>query len=151
MALALDQCEVPISYCGDSEQSTATVVNNAGTLTVTLSSFDNPACLIRQYDLIQFNGQGPYYEIQNPNDPTTKFIVAPGTGGPWTLTCNVGSLVVPWTANPQTVTYRIFRAGEDGGHGPSIARRHGHRSVRIGDRRRRFVGSADAGRHHDLV
>ena len=105
-----DQCEIPPSYCGDTDQSVATVINNGSTLTVTLPN-DAPANLLKQGDTVQFGCQGPSYSIdQNtPVDSKSGFVIATGTT--WTLTCDVPTgLVVPWTATAQSVPYRVFRS-----------------------------------------
>ena len=84
-----DQCEVPPCYCGDTYQSTASVVNNNGTLTVTLNS-DTPSNLLKIGDMVQFNCQGPQYPIiaPTPYDPNTSFVIATQPGNTWVLTCD---------------------------------------------------------------
>jgi prepilin-type N-terminal cleavage/methylation domain-containing protein len=105
-----DQCEIPPCYCGDTDQSVATVINNGSTLTVTLPN-DAPANLLKQGDTVQFGCQGPSYSIDQstPVDSKSRFVIATGTT--WTLTCDVPTgLVVPWTAVGQSVPYRVFRS-----------------------------------------
>ncbi len=121
-AMTADQCEVPPSYSGDSVQSTATVTISGSTITAVLSADDSPYKLLRNGDLIQFNCQGPCYAITNPNDtvstsPTFGFITGPAIGA-WSLTCNTGGQLVPWTSSGTTVPYRIFRSPVKGGATP---------------------------------
>ena len=76
-----DQCEVPSCYCGDTEQSTASVTYTSPTLTATLCSNDSPDNLLRLGDTIQFGCQGPTYSIVSPTpyDASTLFVIKTGT------------------------------------------------------------------------
>ena len=107
-ALTADQCEVPPCYCGDTEQSTASVTCTGTTITANLCANDSPTNLLRNGDFIQFNNQGPIFMITTPNDSTTGYIVQ--TGSTWTLTCDTGGQLVPWGATALSVPYRIYRA-----------------------------------------
>jgi type II secretory pathway pseudopilin PulG len=119
-AMNMDQCEVPPCYCGDTEQSVATVRSaGIGTATATLDNNDAPINLLRQYDLIQFNGQGPHYTITNSNDVSTGYILY--TPGTTVLTLTYDSTqgqLVPWDTTPRTVSYRIYRSPVKGAATP---------------------------------
>ncbi len=114
-AMSIDQCEVPPCYCGETEQSAATVTltsTNPPVITATLT--DSPVAMIRPGDLIQFNCQGPYYSIlgspQNQVDPTTGFTI--GSTLQVTVADASQNSLVPWPPPPQwslPVPYRIFR------------------------------------------
>ena len=114
-ALSIDQCEIPAPYCGDAVQSLALVtLSAANTITATLDAADSPYKLLRQFDQMQLNYQGPYFPIQNPNDQTSTdpeylFIKTPVSGS-WTLTLDATGQSVPWTAATMSVPYRIRRS-----------------------------------------
>ena len=114
--MTLDQCEVPPCYCGDIEGSYADVsYNGANIITATLCNSDAPVKLLRYGDLIQFNYQGPYFEIITPNG-SSGFIEE--SSGQWELDCSTNGLTVPWTATAQPVPYRIFRSPVKHGASP---------------------------------
>ena len=111
-----DQCEVPPTYAGDMEQSTAQVTNTAGVFSGTLSDTGLPASLVRIGDQIQFNYQGPSYIISGPNDGNG--FVATGTNLQFTQDPTQNPLA-PWTATPSPpVPYCILRAPVKGGAAP---------------------------------
>jgi type II secretory pathway pseudopilin PulG len=131
-----DQCEIPICYSGGMEGSVATVlwsggVSGTGILTfytdATLTTRDPlPPGTVHQFDLIQFNGQGPMYSINSVAaldgtiDSTTtsstylcfaKAGTDLTTPSRFTIAVNDPASVqaVPWPATAVTVPYRIFR------------------------------------------
>lgn len=107
-AMTLDQCKVPPNYCGDIEGSYAAVeYDGAAIITATLCVDDAPVNLLGDDDLIQFNYQGPWFEITNI-----------ASGANWVLTCNSGGLMVPWNTLAQNVPYRIMRSPIKAGASP---------------------------------
>ncbi len=122
-SMSIDQCEVPPCYCGDTEQSAATLsVTSPTTITATLLT-DTPLGLIRPGDLVQFNCQGPYYTIA-PTSGSTNPVDGNGyLSSPATLALVLDisqNPVVPWPTGTQSlpVPYRIFRAPVKGGASP---------------------------------
>ncbi len=119
-AMNADQCEVPPSFCGESELSAASllVVGTLPTQAIeaTLNDVDGlPPNMVRPGDLIQFNCQGPMYRILDASG-TPANILDNGfvIGSPvYAVVADVGqNTLVPWSdAIPsQPVPYRIFRA-----------------------------------------
>jgi prepilin-type N-terminal cleavage/methylation domain-containing protein len=131
-ALNADQCEVPPCYCGQSEQSVATVSlqlafqPNLSNL-VNVSFFDGstqetlPDKMIRPGDCIQFAGQGPLYQIASGGNGVDANGYLNATGS---LTATLdGTLVqaVPWPVTPTQslpMPYRIFRSPVKGSATP---------------------------------
>ncbi|MBU4270939.1 MAG: prepilin-type N-terminal cleavage/methylation domain-containing protein [Planctomycetes bacterium] len=128
-AMNADQCEVPPSYCGETEFSTATVsvaANNSYIAARLYSDYGStleplPIGMVRPGDLIQFNCQGPVYQIHGistdppPNNPQNTVVNGFVTGS--TIFASVADVgqnpLVPWPESPfwsSTVPYRIFRA-----------------------------------------
>jgi type II secretory pathway pseudopilin PulG len=100
--MSLDQCEVPPTYAGDTTGATMQVTVSGSTVTTTTTSgFTNT--LVANGDLIQFNGQGPYYTI-------TDRTGGGGTGVTATFDTSQGQLV-PWpSVSPGiSASYRISR------------------------------------------
>ncbi|MEN6405312.1 MAG: prepilin-type N-terminal cleavage/methylation domain-containing protein [Thermoguttaceae bacterium] len=100
-AMTLDQCEVPASYNGLTENSTlvVTAVTTPSMATITGTSSDFDISQISVGDTIQLNGQGPWYTV------TISTVTNSVTG---TLSLATGQLI-PWDATGNTVSYRINR------------------------------------------
>ena len=119
--MLLDQCDVPPLYCGETEGSVARVqYDSATTVRVTLQTTGGateplPECMVRRTDLIQFNGQGPMYSIDNTtpvgsDDTKPNFnFVLPTTSFTATVVDPMQAPSLPWTTTGTVVSYRIFR------------------------------------------
>jgi len=86
-SMVLQQVEMPLPYAGSDLSSSAqvqlSVSNNTATVTANLIGQFNPA-LVSPGDLIQFNGQGPWYTISNPGPPIIASIrLRAGQMLPW--------------------------------------------------------------------
>ena len=79
-AMAADQCEVPPPYAGDNTISTASVTyggGNAVSMTFSDGSFSCASGVpVRPGDLIQLNGQGPFYTVSG--SAATRLTPPPG-------------------------------------------------------------------------
>jgi prepilin-type N-terminal cleavage/methylation domain-containing protein len=109
-ALNADQCEVPPCYCGDTDASAATLQWVSGVLTATLDAAP-PTNLVSTGNLIQFNGQGPMYQINGMSGGTLTLGPADPNQNPLT----------PWPMSPSQsapVPYRICPSPMKGGATP---------------------------------
>jgi prepilin-type N-terminal cleavage/methylation domain-containing protein len=98
--MTLQQAEVPAPYAGDSTSSVATVSlsgtsGTTATYQVNLSSSNGK--LIHSGDVIQFNYEGPWLQIQGG-----------GTSFSATLDMSQGQLPPPWTSSVP-MPFRIYR------------------------------------------
>jgi prepilin-type N-terminal cleavage/methylation domain-containing protein len=110
-AMNADQCETPPCYAGVSTTSVGTVTYSGGpTVSFNLSDGSIADGLVRVHDHVQFNSQGPYYEITADNTTNSNGYV---TTGMLTLSFEKG-LVVPWNSNGTVVPYRMFCAPTKG-------------------------------------
>ncbi len=133
----LDQCEVPPTYAGDTTDAVVRVMLaglSPPTLKIQIRTGDFSNNLIRPGDLIQFNNQGPFYNIAVPDSSGTPpdfpmdasgdgYIdfsnASPLTTPPWidahyfTVTLNTQETpmqVLPWTgAWSAPVAFKIMR------------------------------------------
>jgi Tfp pilus assembly protein FimT len=103
--MVLQQCEIPPPYAGDSTGATATVATQQGVpggyQASNMTGASNMTTLVHQYDVIQFNYEGPWYTIsQSPTSSTSLSL---------TLDTSQGQLA-PWN-NQQSapVPFRIYR------------------------------------------
>ncbi len=112
--MVLEQAEVPVPYGGDATDSVATIQATApvsGYVTVqaevfSLSSTSTPKdaaftqTLVNPGDLIQFNNQGPLYEITNvgASSITAQVDVSDGKLVPW-----------PTATQSSPVPYKVYR------------------------------------------
>ncbi len=118
-AMNADQCEVPVCFAGYADSAMAKVTwPNVNNNVVYAELTEGPATgMIRRGDVMQFNGQGPYYAVaddsENAIDTDTKYL----TGAKIKLTFDSGQ-IVPWTPTETLVPFRIFRAPMKGAATP---------------------------------
>lgn len=135
-AMNADQCEVPPSFCGETELSFAQIQVDTSTTSIAMRLFDtgNPFYmisglnLVRPGDLIQFNCQGPMYRIHYgaavtepipktpPNNLDVNRYIITDASSPdiYASLSNLNqNTMVPWPKTPgwsPYVPYRIFRS-----------------------------------------
>lgn len=128
-AMNADQCEVPPSFCGETELSYARVHVDASKTHVIVELFDNGSDfylisghnMVRPGDLIQFNHQGPLYTIHYDATGPTPYNVVDTNGFIVTdaslpniyvsVASSSQNTLVPWgTSYSGYIPYRIFRA-----------------------------------------
>jgi prepilin-type N-terminal cleavage/methylation domain-containing protein len=120
VAMNADQCESPPCYTGDTDAAAVRVTNGGhdtlsgkGVLFATFSEGISTG-LIRPYDLIQVNSQGPYYCFSNTN-PVDKDGYITASGGTTTLTLTFDDSQgqqLPWPTAGLSgpLPFRVFRA-----------------------------------------
>lgn len=112
----LEQCEVPPCFCGELETSVARlqVSAEATTITAQLSDLGLPTGIARPGDLMQFNGQGPYYRIlPPPANPVDMHGYVVGNTVVLSAAEATQNPLVPWPTAPAwspPVSYHTFRA-----------------------------------------
>ncbi len=117
-AMNADQCEVPACFAGYADSAMAKVTwPNVNNNVVYAELTEGPATgMIRRGDVMQFNGQGPYYAVaddsENDLDENRYLKVAKIK-----LTFDSGQ-IVPWTSTETLVPFRIFRAPMKGAATP---------------------------------
>jgi type II secretory pathway pseudopilin PulG len=131
-SIDIDQCEVPPSFCGDTETAAADVQAITGTTFVrsrlwvdytSTTIYELPAGIVQPGDLIQFNLQGPMYRILGDTGTPANSVqtvngvkyVVTSSGQPYlyaTIADSAQNTLVPWpdTSWSARMPYRIFRA-----------------------------------------